>query len=421
MDKSTELTNCGCQDNQRHFLSRAFDGLGLEDAQRELLMASFRETQVSIPVISHKDGRETIHTYQGYRVQHNHARGPFKGGLRFHPDINLGEIRALAQLMTWKTALIDIPFGGAKGGIAVNPETLKSDELEHLTRRFCQKMTPIIGVHEDIPAPDIGTGPEIMAWLLDEYSKSQGFSPAIVTGKPIPLGGSAGRLEATGYGVAHLTHKVANELSLSPKTSSIVIQGFGNVGSHAAIRLTQMGYRIIGLSDVHGAVMSDAGLDVVAALEHSTKTGRLNGLAGSDSISNEELFKLPCDILIPAALEAAINCDNEAAIQAKIIVEAANMPITYMADGKLRDRDILIVPDLLANAGGVLVSYFEWVQNLQQFPWDKDTVLSRLDLRLSQVYERVRDVAGEHQVDLRTAAYELAIKRVSEAMSLRGF
>jgi len=421
MDKSTELTNCGCQDNQRHFLSRAFDRLKLEDAQRELLMASFRETQVSIPVISHKDGRETIQTYQAYRVQHNHARGPFKGGLRFHPDVNLGEIRALAQLMTWKTALIDIPFGGAKGGIAVNPEMLKADELEHLTRRFCQKMTPIIGVHEDIPAPDIGTGPEVMAWLLDEYSKSQGFSPAIVTGKPIPLGGSAGRLEATGYGVAHLTHKVADELSLSPKTSSVVIQGFGNVGSHAAIRLAQMGYRIVGLSDVYGAVMSDAGLDVAAALEHSTKTGRLNGLAGSDSISNEELFKLPCDILIPAALEAAINCDNEAAIQAKIIVEAANMPVTHMADEKLQDRGLLIIPDLLANAGGVLVSYFEWVQNLQQFPWDKDTVLSRLDLRLSQVYERVRDMAGEHQVDLRTAAYELAIKRVSEAMSLRGF
>jgi len=421
MDKSTALTSCGCQDNQRHFLSRAFDGLKLEDAQRELLTASFRETQVSIPVVSYKDGRETLHTYQGYRVQHNHARGPFKGGLRFHPDINLGEIRALAQLMTWKTALIDIPFGGAKGGVAVNPETLKADELEHLTRRFCQKMTPIIGVHEDIPAPDIGTGPKVMAWLLDEYSKSQGFSPAIVTGKPIPLGGSAGRLEATGYGVAYLADKVANELSLSPKTSSVVIQGFGNVGSHTAIRLAQMGYRITGLSDVHGAVMSDAGLDVAAALKHSTKTGRLNGFAGSDSISNEELFKLPCDILIPAALEAAINCDNEPAIQAKIIVEAANMPITYMADEKLRDRGTLIVPDLLANAGGVLVSYFEWVQNLQQFPWDKDMVLSRLDLRLSHVYERVRDLAEERQVDLRTAAYELAIKRVSEAMSLRGF
>jgi glutamate dehydrogenase/leucine dehydrogenase len=421
MDKSALSTSCNCQDNQKHFLSRAFDSLKLEGAQRELLMASFRETQISIPVVSHKDGQETLQTYQGYRVQHNHARGPFKGGLRFHPDINLGEIRALAQLMTWKTALIDIPFGGAKGGIAVNPETLKADELEHLTRRFCQKMTPIIGIHEDIPAPDIGTGPKVMAWLLDEYSKSQGFSPAIVTGKPIPLGGSAGRLEATGYGVAFLADKVANELSLSPKTSSVVIQGFGNVGSHTAIRLAQMGYRVIGLSDVHGAVMSDAGLDVAAALEHSTKTGRLNGFAGSDSISNEELFKLPCDILIPAALEAAINCDNEAAIQAKIIVEAANMPITHMADEKLQDRGLLIIPDLLANAGGVLVSYFEWVQNLQQFPWDRDTVLSRLDLRLLHVYERVRDAAEERQVDLRTAAYELAIKRVSEAMDLRGF
>jgi glutamate dehydrogenase (NAD(P)+) len=422
MEESTLLTNCDCQDNQRHFLSRAFDSLKLEDAQRELLLASFRETQVSIPVLLHKDDRKILHTFQGYRVQHNHARGPFKGGLRFHPDVNLGEIRALAQLMTWKTALIDIPFGGAKGGIAVNPEVLKSEELEHLTRRFCQKMAPIIGVHEDIPAPDIGTGPNVMAWLLDEYSKTQGFSPAIVTGKPIPLGGSVGRLEATGYGVAHLTHKVINELlSLSLKTSRVVIQGFGNVGSHTAIRLAQMGFRIIGLSDVHGAVMSDNGIDVAAAVEHTTKTGRLSGLPESDTITNEELLALPCDILIPAALEAAINCDNESVIQAKLIIEAANMPVTHAADVKLRERGINIVPDLLANAGGVLVSYFEWVQNLQQFPWDKGTVLSRLEQRLSQVYELVRDMAGERQLDLRSAAYELAIKRVSEAMSLRGF
>jgi glutamate dehydrogenase (NAD(P)+) len=385
------------------------------------LHLSVRLRSVS-PSCCKKDDQKTLHTFQGYRVQHNHARGPFKGGLRFHPDVNLGEIRALAQLMTWKTALIDIPFGGAKGGIAVDPETLNEAELEHLTRRFCQKMTPIIGDHEDIPAPDMGTGTKVMAWLLDEYSKTRGFSPTIVTGKPLALGGSVGRLEATGYGVSHLTHKVVNELlSLSPKASRVVIQGFGNVGSHTAIRLAQMGFRIIGLSDVYGAVMSDTGIDIDAAVEHTTKTGRLSGLPESETITNEELLALPCDILIPAALEAAINCDNESAIQTKLIIEAANMPITHRADVKLQDRGIIIVPDLLANAGGVLVSYFEWVQNLQQFPWDKETVQSRLELRLSEVYERVRDIAGERQMDLRSAAYELAIKRVSEAMSLRGF
>jgi glutamate dehydrogenase/leucine dehydrogenase len=421
MGKSTLIKKCACQDNQRHFLNRAFDSLKLEDTQQELLLASFRETQVSIPILLQKDGSKILHTFQGYRVQHNHARGPFKGGLRFHPNITLGEIRALAQLMTWKTALIGIPYGGAKGGIAVNPEVLRPEELEHLTRRFCQKMAPIIGVHEDIPAPDIGTGPEVMAWLLDEYSKSMGFSPAIVTGKPLPLGGSAGRLEATGYGVAHLTYKIANELSLSPKTSRVVIQGFGNVGSHTAIRLAQMGFCIIGLSDVHGAVMSDAGIDITAAVDHAAKTGRLCGSPETDAISNKELLELPCDILIPAALEAVINCENESAIQAKLIIEAANMPITHTADIMLRSRGIIIVPDLLANAGGVLVSYFEWVQNLQQFPWDKHTVLSRLEQRLSQVYKKVRKIAEDRREDLRSAAYELAIKRVSEAMNLRGF
>lgn len=421
MNKTVLSSNCHCQDNQWHFLNRAFDNLKTEDNLRELLLSTFREIQVSIPVLIHKENRKVLHTFQGFRVQHSHARGPFKGGLRFHPDVNAGEIRALAQLMTWKTALIGVPFGGAKGGIAVSPETLNSADLEQLSRRFFQKISPVIGVHEDIPAPDIGTGPQVMAWLLDEYSKTHGFSPAIVTGKPIPVGGSAGRLEATGFGVAHLAHKIAHEQSLSPETTRVVIQGFGNVGSHTAIGLARKGFRVIGLSDVYGGVMCEAGIDVDAAVEHATRTGRLEGLQGTDNITNNELLALPCDILIPAALEATITCDNETAIKAKIIVEAANMPITHMADKKLQDRGITIVPDLLANAGGVLVSYYEWVQNLQQFPWDRETVLSRLEQRLAYSYEEVHELARQRQVSLRTAAYELAIRRVSEAVSLRGF
>ena len=409
-----------CQDNQRHFLIQAFDNLETEDDLREMLLSTFRETQVSIPLLVNKDGRNTLQTFQGYRIQHSHARGPFKGGLRFHPNVNLGEIRALAQLMTWKTALIGVPFGGAKGGIAVDPETLNFSDLELLSRRFFQKIAPVIGVHKDIPAPDIGTGPQVMAWLLDEYSKSHGFSPAIVTGKPIPLGGSAGRLEATGHGVAHLTHKIASELSLAPETSKVVIQGFGNVGSHTAISLARKGFCILGLSDVYGGVMSSTGINVEEAVEHTSRTGRLDGLQNTEAITNEELLELSCDILIPAALEGTINRNNEASIQARLIVEAANMPVTHIADEKLCNRGITVVPDLLANAGGVLVSYYEWVQNLQQFPWDRETVIQRLEHCLSYVYEEVRDLSRKRGVSLRTAAYELAIKRISEAVNLRG-
>ncbi|MFV2033100.1 MAG: Glu/Leu/Phe/Val dehydrogenase, partial [Gammaproteobacteria bacterium] len=348
-------------------------------------------------------------------------RGPFKGGLRFHPDVNMGEIRALAQLMTWKTALVDIPFGGAKGGVAVDPKQLNDSELEELSKRLCQKIEPIIGVHDDIPAPDIGTNPQVMAWMLDEYSKTHGFQTAIVTGKPVELGGCAGRLEATGYGVAHLAHEVAVDMSLIPEQSRVVIQGFGNVGSHTAINMESKGYKIIALSDVSGGVISEDGIAIDRALAHQRETGSVTGLPGTAEVSNAELLNLPCEILIPAALEATITCDNVETIQARLIVEAANMPVTHAADERLQERGIVIVPDLLANAGGVLVSYYEWVQNLQQFPWDRDTVLSRLEKRLSSTCELVHSLARERRVDLRTAAYELAIERVDKAIELRGF
>jgi len=412
---------CHCRDTQGHFLDRAFERLHLEPAQCELLGSPFREVTISIPLTIHRQGGELLRTFSGYRVQHNHARGPFKGGLRYHPGANLEDIRALAQLMTWKTALVDIPFGGAKGGIAVDPKELGADELEVLTKRFSQKMAPVLGVHEDILAPDIGTHPRVMAWILEEYSKVHGYAPGIVTGKPLELGGSAGRLEATGYGVAYLSRVVAEELHCPVEESRVVIQGFGNVGSHVAQCLAGMGARIIAVSDSSGGVVAEAGIDIAAALRQVEETGCLEGLAGTEPISNAELLELPCDILVPAALEATIDCDNAPAIRARMIVEAANMPVTHEADATLRDRGIVIVPDLLANAGGVLASYYEWVQNLQEFPWDRETVLRRLKQRLLRSYTEVRDFAASQRVDLRTAAYELGIKRVVHAVALRGF
>lgn len=412
---------CVCQEIQGYFLDRAFDRLELKGPRRDLLLSSFRETQITVPVTLRHNGENVLHTFQGYRVQHNHARGPFKGGLRFHPDVNLGETRALAQLMTWKTALVDIPFGGAKGGIAVAPEQLNDTEREELTKRFCQKMAPIIGVHDDIPAPDIGTNPQVMAWILDEYSKSHGFRTGVVTGKPVELGGSAGRLEATGHGVAHLAHKVARQLSLDPAQSRVAIQGFGNVGSHAAIAMANLGFRIVALSDVHGGVFAEQGIPIDRALAHVRETGSLSGLDGTSPITNAELLELPCEILIPAALEGTITSDNAANVRAGIIVEAANMPVTHEADQQLQQRGVVIVPDLLANAGGVLASYYEWVQNLQQFPWERETVLRRLEERLSLTCDTVQELAREREIDMRTAAYELAISRVDHAIQLRGF
>ncbi len=412
---------CFCTENQEHFLQRSFDNLELDGAQRQLLLHSFREVTVQIPLKSMVGGREVLRTFSGYRVQHNHARGPFKGGLRYHPEVNLDEIRALAQLMTWKTALVEIPFGGAKGGIAVDPATLTKDELEILTKRFTQKMAPVLGEYQDIPAPDVNTNPQVMAWIFEEYSKTHGHTPAIVTGKPIELGGSPGRLEATGYGVAFITGLACRDAGLPIAGAQVVIQGFGNVGSHAALRLAEMGARIIGLSDVHGGVFASEGIDVKAAVAYSAKNGRLEGLPGCRGITNQELLELPCEVLIPAALEGTIDCDNEPYIRAKLIVEAANLPVTHAADRRLRERGVTIVPGILANAGGVVASYFEWVQNIQQFPWERQTVIGRMEERLAAAYRTVREAAREGRVDMRTAAYDLSVRRVLRAIELRGF
>lgn len=421
MDTVTEKKQCQCQNTQFHFLEQAFESLGLTAAQRTLLLSPFRETTISIPLKTVRTNGYTLQTFQGYRVQHNHARGPFKGGLRFHPNVDLGEIRALAQLMTWKTALVDIPFGGAKGGIAVDPSILTESELEILTKRFTQKMSPILGVHKDIPAPDVGTTPQVMAWILEEYSKSHGYTPAIVTGKPLELGGSEGRLEATGQGVAFLTAKAAELHSISIVGARIVIQGFGNVGANTAKRLAEMGARIIAVSDAHGGVFNESGIDIKVAQKFIAEKTWLENLPDTTNISNAELLSLPCDILIPAALEATIDCDNANTIKARLLVEAANIPVTHEADITLRDHGITIIPDLLANSAGVLASYYEWVQNLQEFPWDYDTVINRLEHRMDSVFNQVHDLACELKSDFRTAAYHLAIGRVNRAIELRGF
>ena len=412
---------CDCQHTQQHFLHRAFERLELDPDQRELLLSPFRRTAISIPLKVRRDGQELLRTFSGYRVQHNHARGPFKGGLRYHPRAGLEEVSALSQLMTWKTALVNIPFGGAKGGIAVDPGELQGNELEILTKRFTQKMAPLLGVHQDIMAPDVGTNPQVMAWILEEYSKTHGYTPGIVTGKPLELGGSEGRLEATGHGVACVARQAAADCSLLLQNAQVVIQGFGNVGFHAARSLATMGARIIAISDVCGGVLCESGIDVAQAQRHVQDNGCLKGLADAATISNAELLELSCDILIPAAMESTIDCDNASSIKARLIVEAANIPVTHQADAILQDRNIPVVPDLLANAGGVLASYYEWVQNLQEFPWQRDTVLHRVEERLLQVYHEVRRLAVSSQVDMRTAAYELAIKRVASAVSLRGF
>ena len=400
-----EQLDCACSDSQEHFLATTIERMRLGAAQEQLLQHSFREVSVEIPLETHRGGDSVFKTFTGYRVQHNHALGPFKGGLRYHPNVSLGEVRALAQLMTWKCALLKLPFGGGKGGINVDPSELSKGELEILTKRYAQKMAPVLGVNQDVLAPDVNTNGQVMAWIFEEYSKFVGHTPAIVTGKPLELGGSEGRLEATGHGVALVAVLACQQLSIPVEKAKVVVQGFGNVGSHAAKRLSEVGATIIALSDLYGGVFCATGIDVDKAIAHVKRTGRLQDLPETDGISNSELLHLSCDVLIPAALEATINCDTEADIRARLIVEGANMPVTYRAQEKLQDRGVVIVPDVLANAGGVTVSYFEWVQNIQGLSWLRSEVIERMEERL----------------DLRTVAYESAIRRVLRAIELRGF
>ncbi|MEK6800279.1 MAG: Glu/Leu/Phe/Val dehydrogenase dimerization domain-containing protein [Planctomycetota bacterium] len=394
----------------------AADHMGLESEIQMLLRTPYRELVVQVPVRM-DDGR--LEMFHGFRVQHSGVRGPYKGGIRYHHEVDLNEVRALAALMTWKTALVDIPFGGAKGGVACDPTCMSRKELQALTRGFTQKLDMALGVYRDIPAPDAGTNAQVMAWIMDEYGKKHGYTPAIVTGKPINLGGSLGREEATGRGVTIITAEACKAYGIDLRKARIAVQGFGNVGSWTTQLLSERGAKIVAVSDVHGAIFRAEGLDVPKVLEHFKTTGSVVGFCGASAISNDELLVLDVDVLIPAALGGAITRENADAVRAKLIVEAANSPLTPRADEILRSRNVPVIPDILANAGGVTVSYFEWVQNLQQFRWSLEKVNSELEARMLAAWRAVYGRSVEDGVPVRIAAYVEALFKVAEATRQR--
>ncbi|MBI4545013.1 MAG: glutamate dehydrogenase [Gemmatimonadetes bacterium] len=392
--------------------------LELEASMRQRLRLPFREVTVQVPVMM-DNGRTEI--FLGYRVQHNGARGPTKGGIRYHPSVDLEEVRGLAALMTWKTALLDLPFGGAKGGVSVDPRELSRRELERLTRKFTDRIALVLGPYRDVPAPDMGTNAHVMAWLLDEYSGRRGYSPAAVTGKPVGLGGSLGREEATGLGVMMVMREAARDFGLAWAGARAAIQGFGNVGSHLASFLEREGVRVVAITDQGGGVYAEEGLDIAALQEHVETAGGVAGFPGGDPLGNEKLWRVPCDFLIPAALGGVITKeDNVQDLDCKMVVEAANGPTTPIADKVLAERRIPVLPDFLANAGGVVVSYFEWTQNLQQMRWELAEVYEKLQRKMTAAYRSVADLAQQRDVPLRTAAYMIAVRLVAEAEELRG-
>jgi glutamate dehydrogenase (NAD(P)+) len=401
-----------------HYFDLAADRLGLEDDVRAVLRSNYREVQVQIP-IRQTDGR--IHVYSGYRVQHNAARGPYKGGIRFHQEVDLDEVRALAALMSWKTAIVGLPFGGAKGGVNCDPSELRPDEMQRITRSFIDKIEKVLGPTRDIPAPDVNTNAQVMAWMMDEYGKLHGHTPAIVTGKPISLGGSFGREAATGRGVVICLQEAAPELGLQLSEMRVVIQGFGNVGSWAARIVADLGASVVGVSDAFGAVHAPGGIDVHALRHHIDDGGRITDFPGVDVIEPDELLGLECEVLIPAALGGMIHAENAARINARAVIEGANSPTTPRADEILADNGVLVVPDVLANAGGVVVSYYEWVQNLQHFRWEEDEVNEKLAVTLRRAYGEVAARARQDDVPMRVAAFELGIERVIEAARMRGY
>ncbi len=401
------------------FFTAAADRLELAESMRTLLLTPKREVQVQVPV-EMDDG--TLKTLIGYRVQHDNSRGPFKGGLRYHPDVDLDEVRALASLMTWKTAVVNIPYGGAKGGIAVDPRKLSHRELERVTRTFIDQIHDIIGPDKDIPAPDMGTNSDVMAWIMSQYSRYHGFSPGVVTSKPVEHYGMPGREEATGREVGILTMKLAGRLGRKHAETRVAIQGFGNVGLHTAKLLSEAEFKVVAISDVSGAYYRPDGLDIKEAIRYSLANNlQLTGYDKAERISNEQLLELNVEVLIPAAIGNVINAENAEKIRAPIIIEAANAPVRPEADRILHDRGVVILPDILANAGGVSASYFEWVQNRQHYQWSLDRVRSELDALMSRAFDDVWDTAKQHQVSLRVAAFMNAIRRVKRATELEGF
>jgi glutamate dehydrogenase (NAD(P)+) len=398
---------------ESHFyFHKAADVLGLSDKVRTILLTPHRTVKVGI-AIEGEDGE--LQSYEGYRVQHNLARGPMKGGLRYHPAMDEDHAAALANLMTWKTAVVDVPFGGAKGGINCDPHALSERDLFQITVRFVELMKEVIGPTTDIPAPDVNTNARIMGWIMHEYSKYAGFSPGVVTGKPLDLFGSEGREAATGRGVMDVLAEALRERSRTFEDVTVAVQGFGNVGSNAARLIAEQGASIVAVADHTGGVCREGGLDVPALVAWAADHGGVQGFPGGEAFDGAEIITWDSDVLVPAALEDAINEDNAGGIKASIIVEGANAPTTPEAHRILVDRDVLIVPDILANAGGVTASYFEWVQNIQQFRWDEERVNLELDKKMSRAYRSVRETAEQHDIDLRTAAFVLAIRRVGRA------
>ena len=401
-----------------HWFTLAADRLEIPEDIRAVLSSSYREVQVQIPV-SLSDGK--THVFSGYRVQHNGARGPYKGGIRFHPEVDLDEVRALASLMTWKTAIVDIPYGGAKGGVNCYPRDLKRGDVEKIARSFMDKIEKVLGPTRDIPAPDVGTNAQTMAWLMDEYGKLHGHTPAIVTGKPIALEGSYGREAATGRGVIHMLCEAAETVGLELDGARLVVQGYGNVGSWAARLAGELGCKLVAVSDAHGAIRNESGIDPVRLHQHVFEDGLVPEYTEAETIEPNELLATECEIFIPAALGGLIHKANADTLNCRLIVEGANSPTTPAADEILADKGVFVVPDVMANAGGVVVSYFEWVQNLQHFRWSEEEVNDRLATIMRTAYRTVSDRAEKDDVPLRVAAYAIGIERVLEAARLRGY
>ncbi len=401
-----------------YYFNQAAAELGLSESMKTLLLTPQRsiKVEVSIPM----DNGE-IGNFVGYRVQHDSSRGPFKGGLRYHPQVDTDEVAALASLMTWKTAVVDVPYGGGKGGIQCDPKKLSLGELERLTRKFVQRIHDFIGPKIDIPAPDMGTDGQVMAWIANEYSKFHGFEPGVVTGKPVELHGIVGREEATGRGVATITREVVKRQGKTLEGMTVAVQGFGNVGSISARFLAGMGARIVAISDVTGGIYNPSGLDLEALASFARSHGTVTGFSPGETVTNQQLLTLPVDILIPAALGDVITTDIARNMKASLVVEGANNPTFPEADEILNKNGVIVVPDILANAGGVIVSYFEWVQNLQNFRWTYDQVVREQDSKMSQAFDKVYEISKARNLSLRLAAYYVAIQRVAKATELGGY
>ncbi len=401
-----------------HYFDAAADRLGMPDDLQAVLSSSYREVKVQIPV-KLSDGK--VHVFSGYRVQHNGARGPYKGGIRFHPEVDLDEVRALASLMTWKTAIAGIPFGGAKGGIDCPAGELETSERQTIARSFMDKIEKVLGPTRDIVAPDVNTNAQVMAWMMDEYGKLHGHTPAICTGKPIPLEGSYGREAATGRGVVYLFQEAAPQLGIEPSETRFVVQGYGNVGAWAARLMQELGATLVGASDAWGAIRNDEGIDAQALADHAREGGHLTDFEDVDTIEPDDLLGIECEVFIPAALGGMIHAENAGRLNCRMIVEGANSPTTPKADDILCDNDVYVIPDVMANAGGVVVSYFEWVQNLQHLRWGEEDVNEKLHGIMRSAYRDVVERSERDDVPLRLASYELGIERVLEAAHARGY